>query len=335
MDTPSFSVVICTYKSGMFEHFCDAVESALQQTYDDVEVVVVVDGDDRLAALVDDRYRDASDVTIHRNAENRGLAASRNAALDHVTGDVVAFLDDDAVAERDWLAELADVYQSGDAIAAGGEMTPIWMADKPRVLPEEFYWLIGVTHRGFAEPGDEVRNTFGSNISIKTDVLQDLGGFDPDVGRRGDENLQAEEPLLGAKMQAAYGKGVVYNPDARVGHKIFAWRTRPGWLIDRAFWQGYSKSQMQGILPDDGDDDEEADFLQSLATRYVPQRAKALLVDTAQLLALFALTALVGLGYVYGRLSDLRGGGSGEASVSTQQEPAARDGREERAPQSR
>jgi len=89
-------------------------------------------------------------------------------------------------------------------------MTPAWVAGKPSFLPEEFYWLIGVTHRGFADGPGEVRNTFGSNISFRADVFAELGGFDVDIGgRKGDKNLQGGETELCARMREAYGQGCV------------------------------------------------------------------------------------------------------------------------------
>lgn len=50
-------------------------------------------------------------------------------------------------------------------------------------------------------------------------------------------------------MREQYGQGVIYNPDAKVGHKVFGYRTRPTWLIERGFWQGYSKWVMQKVRP--------------------------------------------------------------------------------------
>jgi len=183
-------------------------------------------------------------------------------------------------------------------------MIPEWVAGKPRFLPEEFYWLIGVTHRGFADDGDEVRNTFGSNISFKTSVLQELGGFEPAVGRHGDNKLQAHETEFCARMQAEYDRGVVYNADALVAHKVFAFRTRKRWLTKRAFWQGYSKRALEVLVPET-DTDEESAFLFSLLTEFMPQRIRGLvgapsLPKISQLVWLLLLTGLVGAGYVYG-----------------------------------
>ena len=70
------------------------------------------------------------------------------------------------------------MYSERGAIASGGRILPLWLNGKPGFLPPEYYWLIGATHKGFAEEMGDVRNTFGSNISFKTDVLRSLGGSD-------------------------------------------------------------------------------------------------------------------------------------------------------------
>ena len=298
------SVVICTYSEEMYEHFQDSLESVQSQTYDDVEVIVVVDGNEALYERIEAEYGDDPDLTLHCNEENLGLSGSRNRALEYVTGDVVALIDDDAVADERWVEELVSVYEERDAIAAGGKMTPIWVAGKPEFLPEEFYWLVGVTHRGFAEPGEEVRNTFGSNISFRTEVLKELGGFATEVGRQGEKNLQAHETEFCARMREEYGKGVVYNPDAEVGHKVFEWRTDERWLLERAFWQGYSKRAMETLVSEESSA-EESEFLGQLLTEFVPARVKSLVTapsrpEAKQLAALFVLTGTVGVGYLYG-----------------------------------
>ncbi|MGQ4554931.1 glycosyltransferase [Halobellus sp. GM3] len=240
------SVVICAHDPDLFEHLQEAIESVLNQTYNDVETVVVVDGSDKLAALVAEAYGDNEDVLLHQNETNRGLSRSRNAGIDRSTGEIVAFLDDDAVARSDWIETLVDTYERRDAIAAGGRMAPRWVAGEPSWLPPEFYWLVGVTHRGFPEEECEVRNTFGSNISFRREVFDEIGDFDPDLGRHGDRQIQGEETEFAARMYDAFGKRVWYNPDAVVEHKIFDYRTDPRWLLERAFWQGYSKRVLVG-----------------------------------------------------------------------------------------
>ena len=298
------SVVVCTYTEDMYDHFCEAVDSVLNQTYDDIEVILVSDGNEPLYEQMRDDYADRSETIVTQTDENVGISAARNHGIEQATGDVVAQIDDDAIADPQWVEELVSVYESTDAIAVGGKMTPEWVAGKPEFLPEEFYWLIGVTHRGFGESGEEVRNTFGSNISFRREVITELGGFDPNVGRKGDAEIQAHESELCTRLRQEFGRGVVYNPNAKVAHKVFDYRTEPRWLIERAFWQGYSKRALETLLPDASRAEESA-FLSFLLSDSIPLRVRQFLsspsvVPISQLVWLVLLTGLVGVGYLYG-----------------------------------
>ena len=298
------SVVLCTYALDMYEHFREAADSVLAQTHDDVELVVIVDGTPEVYEQVVEDYGDWDDVVIECNDENVGLLESRNRGAEIASGDVVAFIDDDAIADEAWVERLVRAYEEEDAIAAGGKMTPEWVAGKPAYLPEEFYWLIGVTHRGFADGPGEVRNTFGSNISFRADVFTELGGFDVDIGgRKGDANLQGGETELCARMREEYGRGVWYDPEAKVAHKVFEYRTKFRWLVDRAFWHGYSKRVMESFVDDESG--EEGEFLDRLLTDFVPDRVKGLATDPSvehslRLVMVFAFIFFVGTGYLYG-----------------------------------
>jgi glycosyltransferase involved in cell wall biosynthesis len=298
------SVVVCEHSMERYDDFREAVESLFVQTHDDTEVVLVSDGNETVCERLHDDYGGEESVVVHCLDENRGLLGARNAGAEVATGDVVAFVDDDAVADEEWVAELVEVYETRDVPAVGGKMTPAWVAGRPGFLPEEFYWLVGVTHRGFADGPGEVRNTSGSNLSFRRGAFLDLGGFDTDIGgRKGDANLQGGETELCARLQDEYGHGVYYTPRAEVAHKVFDYRTEFAWLLDRAFWQGYSKRAMEVLVP--GSTGEESAFLGALLTAFVPARVKSLLVDpsvekAAQLVSLFVFTAAVGFGYLYG-----------------------------------
>jgi hypothetical protein len=96
---------------------------------------------------------------------------------------------------------------------------------------------------------------------------------------------------------------VIYNPDAEVGHKVFEWRTDERWLLERAFWQGYSKRAMETLVPESSD--EESEQLRRLLLRYIPRRVWNLLVSPSktkatQLAMLLVLLVATGIGYLYG-----------------------------------
>ena len=89
---PTVSVIVPTF--GRAELACRAVRSVLAQTLTDLQVIVVVDGDDpetlrQLSLLSDDR------VSAIRHTERRGAGRARNTGVDHATAIWVAFLDDD------------------------------------------------------------------------------------------------------------------------------------------------------------------------------------------------------------------------------------------------
>jgi len=237
-----------------------------------------------------------SRIRITQNEKNLGLSESRNRGISMAKGDIIAFFDDDAIAEVNWVEELVRMYRELDAIASGGCILPLWLSGEPRCLPEEFYWLIGATHKGFAEGVREVRNTFGSNLSFKSDVLRALGGFRGEMGFKAKGQLQSEETEICDRMKDKFGKGVMYNNKAIVHHKVFPERLRWRFLLGRAFWQGYSKRLMMEMghsLADEGK------FLKTLQAGVADRVKGVSLTKYCQLAVLLALTSAVGLGYAY------------------------------------
>ena len=303
------SVVLCEHTLERYEDCQACAESVLTQSYENIELVLVADGNEAVCTQFRDEYRDNPRVTIECNDTNVGLLESRNRGAEAASGDIVAFIDDDAIADTDWIAALVSSYEREDALAVGGQMTPAWVAGKPAFLPAEFYWLVGVTHEGFGPNGNkdvsgEVRNTFGSNLSFRRDIFLELGGFNTAIGgRKGDANLQGGETELCARLKDESGHGVYYNPQAEVAHKVFEYRTDPWWLVDRAFWQGYSKRGMETLVPESSG--EESDYLGRLLTEFLPRRVVNILQspsksEVARLGGLVVLTAVVGIGYLYG-----------------------------------
>lgn len=277
------SVVVCTYNRQMKPYLTKCIDSLLNQTYP-VEVICIVDGNepyyyDLLKSL-------PPAINLYFNLLNQGLSYSRNKGAKKATGDVVAFIDDDAVADREWVEELARCYWDG-AIAVGGKLLPLWSSKKPFWFPEEFYWMIGATHKGFAEKKEEVRNTFGSNLSFRKEVFEALGGFREDTGMKGGGQLQGAETELCDRMRREYGQGVMYNPNAVVYHNVFSNRLKLGFLLRRAYWQGVSKHRMSETGSELG---EEKGFLREVLTSPV------------RVLMLYMFTFMVLMGYVRSKL---------------------------------
>jgi len=279
----------------------EAINSVVLQTYPFIEIVVVVDGNRELYEIL---VKKKLDVVLHLNENNLGLSASRSIGTQIATGDVVAFLDDDAIADPHWLVTLSHKYLCEGVVCVGGKLKPLWVCEERSFIPEEFWWLIGATPKGSPERDVEVRNTYGSNISFLRETFLRVGGFDTAFGFNAGKNmvLQGEEADICTRIKHVTGGTVWYLPDAVVWHKVFRSRVGVVALFRRAFWQGYSKRVMKESSPDSLG--QEYGFLNYVLFTGIPERVRGLVsrnvvVNAVQLFFLIAFTKVVGLGYVY------------------------------------
>ncbi len=307
------SAVVCAHSPERRQDLHEAVASLLEQTYPDLEIIVVVDGDEGLYREVVADYSGSESVRAVLLEKNVGISGARNAGVMEAQGDIVAFIDDDAVADRSWIEKLVGTYERYDAIAVGGKVLPVWLRGQPDHVPEELYWLVGATHDGFAEDRvAEVRNTFGPNMSFRREVFEKVGGFNENLGfsRRGTSYVQAEEPEFALRMRKALGKGMVYNPDAIVYHKIPESKVRVRTLLRRAFYQGYSKAWLERHNVSGDPIATERAYLRTVLLKAVPARLRRIyrLSELKKLLLLLASVVSVALGFVYGYCSERSAG---------------------------
>lgn len=299
------STIICAHSLDNYQNLTEAVTSLLVQTHPELEVIIAIDGNEEFYKKVVANYRSQDTVKAVLLRENAGVSAARNAGVRVARGDVIAFMDDDAAADRQWVENLLSTYREYDAVAVGGKILPLWLGGKPDHLPEELYWLVGVTHDGFAgEEVVEVRNTFGPNMSFKREVFEKVGGFSESLGfiRKGASCVQAEEPELSLRMKQTLGKGVVYNPRAIVYHKVPQSKLRVRTLLRRAFYQGYSKALLGKLNVSADSMATEKSYLRDLLLKYIPLRMKRIydITELKKLSVLIASIFCVGLGFSYG-----------------------------------
>jgi glycosyltransferase involved in cell wall biosynthesis len=111
---PTVSVVIPTYDRPTFLE--GAIDTVLQQTYDDLKMIVVDDGSETdYARATVDEYDDAP-VRLVEHDENRGLSAARNTGIRNARGAYVAFLDDDDRWHAEKLARQVPVLENDPAV---------------------------------------------------------------------------------------------------------------------------------------------------------------------------------------------------------------------------
>jgi len=110
---PLVSVIVPVYN--VIDYIREALDSAVNQTYHNLEILIVDDGSDDGSEIVCDEYRekDSRVRVIHQN--NQGLSAARNVGLDCMTGDIIAFLDPDDAFHHDMIRQMVTSMQQNQA----------------------------------------------------------------------------------------------------------------------------------------------------------------------------------------------------------------------------
>jgi glucosyl-dolichyl phosphate glucuronosyltransferase len=249
------SVIICAYTEDRWDDLVASVESVQQQTLSPREIIVVVDHNPNLLKRVREHI---AGVLAVENREVKGLSGARNSGVTVAQGAVIAFLDDDAIAETNWLEHLAACYTDPHVLGVGGKIEPLWLGTRPAWLPEEFYWVVGCTYRGMPEAVQPIRNPIGANMSVRRHTLMAVGGFRESFGCNhnttekgvafvGPKWLQHhagdEETEFCIRATRQWPDAVwLYTPSATIQHRVPVQRTRWTYFLWRCYDEGLGKS---------------------------------------------------------------------------------------------
>jgi glycosyltransferase involved in cell wall biosynthesis len=245
-EPPTISVVICAFTRDRLEVLSESVDSLRAQTLPAHEIVLVIDHAPELLEEVRGLW---PDLKIVENRERRGLSGARNSGVAEATGEIVAFLDDDAIAGPDWLERLAAAYADPNVLGAGGTVRPRWVEGKPGWFPPEFDWVVGCTHSGMPQQLEPVRNLVGANMSFRRQPLLEVGGFSHDLGRVGTLPVGCEETDLSIRVHQRWPEAeILYDPAAAVEHVVPPARGRVRYFVDRCRAEGRSKAVLSGMV---------------------------------------------------------------------------------------
>lgn len=244
---PSMSVIVCAFTEERWDDLARAMASIRAQTCPPLETILVIDYNETLFELATEAFPWAR---VIRNAGEQGLSDGRNTGVRAARGAVVAFLDDDAAADIDWLAILADAYVDPAVVAVGGSAEPEWDAGRPSWFPPEFDWVVGCSYVGLPTSRKPVRNPLGCNMSFRRVAFESAGPFETTIGRVGSRPVGDEETEFCIRVRRAMpGSVILYDPAARVGHRVRRHRGTWGYFLSRCYAEGLSKaivSQLAG-----------------------------------------------------------------------------------------
>jgi len=252
-DAPATSVVVSTYDDKRWDDLVACLESLRQQTLPPLETIVIVDHN---PALLEQARGAFPEAKVLANAGARGLAGARNSGAAAARGEAIAFIDDDARADPDWLEQLSLCFGEEEVVGAGGALVPRWEGSPASWIPREFYWVFGCSYTGLPDRLAPVRNPIGANMAVRASVLADVGGFreggEDDAPRelrargvvRAAGNLPDDTDFAIRVGQRHPGAIWLYQPRATVHHTVTPERASFGYFLRRCFEEGVGKANL-------------------------------------------------------------------------------------------
>ena len=250
MQTPRFSIIICTYNRRNF--VLATLASLRRQVFpsQDFEVIVVDNGSqDGTLNMVDAFVNTKGSKHIKPEANWRvrclseprsGLVHARNTGLLAANGEIAVFVDDDTLIDSHMLEHLWRSYQETGADAIGMRVKVHWDIVPPHWMVGELLEALG----RFAPHPERVRLTPNDNFSssafsVKLSVLRAINYFTPFLSKRAVLPASTEVADLCWRLHQA-GYKLWYEPQALVLHRATTMRLCRAFFVNRAYWQGRS-----------------------------------------------------------------------------------------------
>lgn len=235
-NAPTVSIIICAYTERRWSLLSKSIASVDAQTSPPIEIILCIDHNEDLLRrskqhFQSDRPAEAIPVIVLASKYDGHLGSARNTAAESARGEVLAFLDDDAAAEADWLERLIDPYNDPRVGAVGGAPLPVFEQKRPRWFPREFDWVFGCVYRGLPLTRAPLAHLIGANMSARRSVLQLIGGFHSD---------DHDDMDMCHRTAFAHYK-VIYEPRAVVRHFVPATRTTWHYFWRRCYFVNRGK----------------------------------------------------------------------------------------------
>lgn len=240
---PALTVVIATYNR--YDILPLAIESVLKQDLPiGILEIIVVDNspDQKKAKVFGKSYNDMPSFTYHLE-KTPGLSNARNVGVNLAKAPLVAFIDDDALADPQWAASILSAFRKyPGAGAIGGRILPRFSSRRPSWLSDKAVYFLSIIDWGTATV--ELKSDqwiAGCNMAFRREHLLQIGGFSKDLGRNGSgQVLLSNEESKVVELLTALGLKTIYAGEALVEHIIDSERLSQSWFRRRSAWQAAS-----------------------------------------------------------------------------------------------
>ena len=248
-----FTVIICTYNRSHNLPACLG-RLAAQESIEDVEwEVLVVDNNssDGTSETVDTLARELPIAIRCVHEAEQGLNYARNTGIRESHGRFFSYIDDDILVGPRWLASIHANFLRNDGDAVGGRIH----LDPAMALPK---WVRADTDMlgflGYQDLGDDPlemdgvkRYPFGGNMAFNRRVVERIGYFNPELGRKGagqkrNELFKGAETDYFHRLAAAGAARINYEPGAIVYHQVMPCQLQKKYFRTIHFNAGYQRA---------------------------------------------------------------------------------------------
>jgi glycosyltransferase involved in cell wall biosynthesis len=213
-----------------------------------IECVVIDNASsDDTADVVAAATKSTPPFPIRRVLESRqGSSFARNRAVDEARGEVIVFIDDDAIADRQWLRAMLSALDTRGLDAACGLVLPRWSAPPPPWLGARLIVKLAVHDRATIEAAsdgetEKLENYFSANVGFRRSAFERFGRFREDLGVVGKNPMSGEDTELFARIIASGGR-MGFVRDAVVHHQIGPERITAEYLRRKSFAFGFGSA---------------------------------------------------------------------------------------------
>ena len=301
--SPRVSVIVCAYTLDRWSLILESLTSVARQELQPIEVILCIDHNeilfDKCVAELPSFLKDAPwHVRVIQNRFETRLGGARTSASEVATGEILAFLDDDASASASWLRCLTMAYMDQNVVAVGGAPIAAYETARPKWIPYECNWIFGCAYRGLPEQRAPIDHMIGANMSVRREALLSWGGFHSD---------NHDDMDLSHRAVHAYGaRAVLYEPSATVSHFVPKERLTWHYFWRRCFFVNKGKVRAFRDMDEAANLGAELRFVRRSLSRAVITEGRELVrgdvFALVRYLALVAAIALGGAGAIVGRL---------------------------------
>lgn len=245
----SLSVIVCTFNRSRLLEKC-LFSVVMQETPPGKRYeLIVVDNNstDDTSAIVS-RLAHDHDHVLYVKEQNQGLSYARNKGAEVARGEYLAYLDDDSMAPEGYLKNLLAVLDKHRPDIVGGPIFPYYDSSRPPWFKDRYEMRKFSDRSGFSTSC----RVSGGNFVIRRGLLFQLGGFDVNLGMKGNQIGMGEERAVledYRRRTPPEDQKVFYSLECSVLHYVPPYKMKRSYMMKRSYQVGRVAARIKNKEP--------------------------------------------------------------------------------------